>query len=178
MAVSITNDLVRRAAARDRAAMDQLFTRLHAEVKKIVVSLGRRRPWTVDVTDVVDRVYERLIKQRDPKWTDRTHFLRFVVLIARRAIADLNPRKVATLVSSQAVADGNGISFADLDECIRRLELRGKSGPRIAEVVLLRCFTDLQWPEIADVLHVSERTVKGDWSFAQAFLRAKLSPTE
>lgn len=48
---------------------------------------------------------------------------------------------------------------------------RGQSGE-------LRYFGGLTHPEIANVLGVSERTVRNDWTFARAWLKRELSPVE
>lgn len=177
MTAESTTDLVRRAAVGDRDALDRLFSRLHGEIKKIVRSLLKGRGRDIEATDVVDRVYERLIKQRDPKWNDRTHFLRFVVLAARRAISDLpRPTRFVELHTAVPLVRGAGITFWDLNACLDRLEKRGKTGARIVEVVLLRCLTDLTWNDIATAIDASERTVKGDWTIGQAFIQRCLKP--
>ena len=47
--------------------------------------------------------------------------------------------------------------------------------PRQAEVVELRFFGGLGDAEAAEVLGVSERTVRGDWRLARAMLRERLA---
>ncbi len=55
--------------------------------------------------------------------------------------------------------------------------LSGLAGvdPRAARVVELRFFAGLDNSEIANLLGVSDRTVKRDWEFAQAWLFAKIA---
>jgi DNA-directed RNA polymerase specialized sigma24 family protein len=174
-----TDDLVRRAAKGERDAVDRLVERLQKEIHKIANALlaGGRRD--IQATEIVSLVWAKLIKQRDPKWKDRAHFLRFCARAARWAIADLpNPDRWTTLHPSreQANGHGEGVPFVDLERCLKRLETKGRSGPRIAEVVLLRSITDLTWDEIADVLDAAPRTVKGDWSFGRVFMQTCLGP--
>ena len=45
----------------------------------------------------------------------------------------------------------------------------------MAEVVRLRFYAGLEISEVAFVLGVSERTVKGDWTFAKAWLERELT---
>jgi DNA-directed RNA polymerase specialized sigma24 family protein len=171
-----TDDLVHKAARGDRDAMNRLFEHLYPEVRKIVVSLLRGRRNSVEATDVVVRVWEKLIKQRDPKWKDRTHFLRFVVMVVRRVIADLPiaPESV-TLSGELGLADRPSVTLRDFDECLTKLEQRGHIGSRVVIVLLLRSLAKLKWDEIAEVVDVAPRTAKGDFALGAAYLRTCLN---
>jgi RNA polymerase sigma factor (TIGR02999 family) len=58
-----------------------------------------------------------------------------------------------------------------VDEALAAL---GQFDPRKARLVELRFFAGLNFEEIADLLEVSLRTVKRDWSFARAWLSRRL----
>ena len=58
-----------------------------------------------------------------------------------------------------------------LDQVLSMLE---QADPRAASVVELRFFGGLREEDVADVLGVSEITVKRDWKFARAWLIARL----
>jgi RNA polymerase sigma-70 factor (ECF subfamily) len=60
----------------------------------------------------------------------------------------------------------------EVDQALKRLE--GLS-PRQAQIVELRFFSGLTEEETAEVLGVSSRTVKRDWTMARAWLYAELS---
>ena len=60
-----------------------------------------------------------------------------------------------------------------LDEALTDLASRH---PRQADVAELRLFAGLEVKEVAFVLGVSERTVKGDWRLARAWLMRRLRP--
>ena len=47
--------------------------------------------------------------------------------------------------------------------------------PRAAEIVELRFFGGLSVAETAEVVGVSERTARNDWTFARAWLRRELT---
>jgi RNA polymerase sigma factor (sigma-70 family) len=47
--------------------------------------------------------------------------------------------------------------------------------PRGAEVVVLRFFSGLSVPEVAEHMGLSARTVESDWTHARAWLRRELS---
>jgi DNA-directed RNA polymerase specialized sigma24 family protein len=59
-----------------------------------------------------------------------------------------------------------------LNEAIERLATLDN---RQAKVVEMHFFGGLTFEEIALVLDVSERTAKGDWSMARAWLKGELS---
>jgi RNA polymerase sigma factor (sigma-70 family) len=58
-----------------------------------------------------------------------------------------------------------------VDQAIRRIE---KRDPRLARIVRLRFFVGLGTEEIAELLRVSDRTVRRDWNFARAWLYREL----
>ena len=60
---------------------------------------------------------------------------------------------------------------AALDEA---LEFLATAHPRQAEVAEMRLFAEMEVKQVASVLGVSERTVKGDWRLARAWLTRKL----
>jgi len=61
-----------------------------------------------------------------------------------------------------------------LDEALRKLSALS---PRRSQVVELRYFGGLSEEEIAEVLKISPRTVRSDWSFARAWLYRELNQT-
>ena len=59
-----------------------------------------------------------------------------------------------------------------LESALSRLEA---IDPRGAEVVVLRFFSGLSVPEVAEHLGLSVRTVESDWTHARAWLKRELS---
>jgi RNA polymerase sigma-70 factor, ECF subfamily len=67
--------------------------------------------------------------------------------------------------------------FQDLPQLIgldKALEKLAKLNPRQAQVVELHSFAGLTEEETAEVLDVSLKTVKNDWRFAKAWLKAEM----
>jgi RNA polymerase sigma-70 factor (ECF subfamily) len=64
-----------------------------------------------------------------------------------------------------------GNDLLDLDEALTRLAILNH---RQSQVVELRYFGDLKEHEIAEVLKISTRTVRHDWSLARAWLYREL----
>ena len=65
-----------------------------------------------------------------------------------------------------------GLIAITLEEALTRLEA---VDPRGAEIVVLRFFSGLSVPEVAEHLGLSVRTVEGDWTHAHAWLRREMS---
>jgi RNA polymerase sigma factor (TIGR02999 family) len=59
-----------------------------------------------------------------------------------------------------------------LDEALNRLAEREE---HLAKIVELRFFSGLDVPETAQVLNVSESTIKRDWAMAKAWLHRELT---
>jgi RNA polymerase sigma factor (sigma-70 family) len=59
-----------------------------------------------------------------------------------------------------------------LDDALMEL---ARFDPRKAQIVEMRFFAGLSHQEIAAVLHISEPTVRRDWSLARAWLMQQIS---
>jgi len=77
-----------------------------------------------------------------------------------------------TLDEVVAVSKGEEIDLITLDEALTRLAEIDEQQSRIVE---LRFFSGLTVEETAEVLGVSDRTVKRDWQVAKLWLRRELS---
>ncbi len=67
------------------------------------------------------------------------------------------------------------VDLLSLDEALTRL---AGLNQRAAKVVELRFFGGLTCEKVAQYLDLSERTVKGDWRMARAWLRTELEEGE
>ena len=73
---------------------------------------------------------------------------------------------------SLAASRESATNLVALDEALDKLALQD---PRMARVVELRFFGGLSFEEVAEVLKVSQRTVKRDWKFTKSWLMRALS---
>jgi RNA polymerase sigma factor (sigma-70 family) len=69
----------------------------------------------------------------------------------------------------------SGLDAEDIEQALTRL---AELDPRATRVVELRFFGGLSEIEIAEVLGVTERTVRNDWRMARAWLRVELGEDE
>jgi RNA polymerase sigma factor (TIGR02999 family) len=64
------------------------------------------------------------------------------------------------------------VDLVSLDEALQRLEV---FDPRQARIVELRYFSGLTNDETAEILGVSNATVRNDWTMARAWLHSQLA---
>ena len=174
--------LLRAWRGGDAAAGDELLQRIYSELKKIAASQLRRERagHTLQSTDLVHEAYVRLLQQQGIDWRDRAHFFGLAATMMRRVLVDharaRNARKRARDDGEAPVTiqsrHGTEAELLDLD---RSLTLFAERYPRQTRVVEMRYFVDMEVEEIASCLDISPATVKRDWQFARAWLRAQLA---
>jgi len=166
-----------------REVLDRLAPIVYDELRLLAAAhLRKERPdHTLQPTALVHEAYARLMDDARPPWIDRPHFFRTAARAMRRVLIEHARKRRSLKRGGEPVRvslDQVGPSSWDepeillaLDEALLRLE---KKDARAAEVVQLRYFAGLSVAETAEVLDVSVRTVKREWSFAQAWLRKAL----
>jgi RNA polymerase sigma factor (TIGR02999 family) len=174
--------LLRAWRGGDAAAGEELLQRIYSELKKIAASQLRqeRAGHTLQSTDLVHEAYVRLLRQQGVDWRDRAHFFGLAATMMRRVLVDharaRNAKKRARDDGDAPVTiqsrHGTEAELLDLD---RSLTLFAERYPRQARVVEMRYFVDMEVEEIASCLDISPATVKRDWQFARAWLRAQLA---
>lgn len=137
---------------------------------------------TLQPTALVHDLYLKLSRQ-GLECQDRTHFYavaarqmrRLLIDHARAAHADKRggPAARVELPRELAAPAGGGFDVLALDEALVALETLDA---RVARGVELRYFAGLTEAEAAEALGISLATLKRDWQFAYAWLRARLSP--
>ena len=81
------------------------------------------------------------------------------------------PGRAISLSDADPAANEPPIDLLDLDVVLEKLEQRSS---RMYQVVVCRYFAGMTMGEIAESLHVGQRTVEEDWTFAKAWLRGEL----
>ena len=77
-----------------------------------------------------------------------------------------------TLDERLEIAESEGTDVVALDEALRRL---AELNPRHSQIVELRYFGGLTEEQVAELMEISPRTVRRDWSLAKAWLFRELS---
>ena len=171
----------------DQAAFEQLVPLIYEELRRLARRhMGRERVGhTLQTTALVNEAYLRLIDAQRVRWQNRAHFFAVSAQLMRRILVDFARAKRSdkrgggaeqvSLDEALVVSPERGADLLALDEALCRL---ADLSPRQSRVVELRYFGGLNEEEVAEVLKVSPRTVRSDWSLARAWLRRELSRGE
>ncbi len=178
-------ELLARAGAGDRAALDSVLPLVYAELRRVAQKQLRQQGdvLTLNPTALVHEVWLRLAGDRSASWDGKAHFFALAATAMRRIVVDHARRHAALKRGGDAadvtLDDGHAMPISHradvliaLDESLGRLE---RLDARQARVVECRFFGGLSEPETAEVLGIGLRTVKRDWAKARAWLLADLT---
>ncbi len=138
----------------------------------------------LNTTALVHESFLRLAGRVDAlRFTTRGHFYAYAARVMRSVIVDLVRERqadrrgggVADLTLDTVVA--NGLAADDSTEALRvdeALNALATVEPRLAQVVEMRYFAGMTDEEIAQVLGLTDRTVRRDWDKARLLLRSML----
>ena len=163
--------------------MPLVYDELHGLAKRY---MGRERDGhTLQTNALVNEAYLRLVNQQGIDWQNRAHFFGIAAQVMRHLLVDHARSKQyakrggssqqVTLNEGTALVDERPIEVLALNEALDRLTA---IDPRKGRIVELRYFGGLSSEETAEVLRVSEITVKREWLKAKAWLFRELSPSD
>ena len=176
--------LIQQVGAGDLAARDQLFAAAYTELRKLARSRLRDggRNTFLETTALVHESYLRFMKAGELRIEDRRAFFGYASKVMRSVIVDavrerraqrrggdLNEITLNTEVSAE-LPSGEA-EVLHVHEALLALE---QAEPRLAQVVQMRYFGGYSELEIAEVLGVTERTVRRDWDKARLLLISAL----
>jgi RNA polymerase sigma factor (TIGR02999 family) len=132
---------------------------------------------TLQPTALVHEAWLRLIESSSQTWENRGHFLGAAAEAMRRILIERARRKsrlkrgsgqvVLDIADFEIVAAVPDDKILLVDEALERLQ---QENPEIARVVVLKFFGGLTNQEAADIMGLTERTVRRHWTFAKAWL--------
>lgn len=167
----------------NKKALDELFPLVYDELRRLAASRMRseRGEHTLQPTALVHEAYLRLIAQHSADWQNRAHFFGLAAEMMRRILVNHAVKNNAdkrfgnqTRLALDEMVDftrGQDVNLVRLDEALDRLaELDAKQ----AKIIELKFFAGLTSEEIAEVLGVSDSTVKREWRIAKAWLHDEL----
>ena len=167
----------------DKSAEDELVTDLYRELRRLAAGYLRtdRRDHTLQPTALVNEAYVKMLGRQKVTWQNRAHFFAVAARVMRQILIDYararNTDKrgggdFMQLEESLVFDKGRPSELLALDEALIRLE---GEAPRTHQIVELRFFGGLSIDETAEVMSISARTVKREWSFGRAWLRGELA---
>ena len=178
--------LLQNVAAGDRAAIDAIFTALYPDLKRIARSRLRQQGHGdgLHTTTLVHESFMRLVQARALNLQDRRHFFAYAAKMMRNIIVDSAREHQAqrrgggaehvTLSGDEVeqVASGDGgDELVRVHDAVRALEA---IDPDLAELVEMRYFGGYDDLEIAQLLGITDRTVRRRWEKARAWLYVAL----
>jgi RNA polymerase sigma-70 factor, ECF subfamily len=167
----------------DDGAASKLIPVVYDELRRLAGSYMRRErvDHTLQATALVHEAYLKLIEQRSVNWQSRAHFFGVSAQLMRRILIDHarghtrekrgGEQKKVSLDEAFIFSEKHADELLAVDDS---LDVLAKIDPRQARVVELRFFGGLSVEEAAEVLGVSPKTIKRDWSVAKAWLYADL----
>lgn len=170
----------------DEAALDQLIPAVYGELRRIAGNFMRRQNpgHTLQASALVNEAFLRLVDSNKVNWQSRTHFFAVSAQLMRRVLVDAARRRNSqkrggdrlriTLDDRIDISNENETDLVALDEALTRL---ADLNPRHSRIVELRYFGGLTEEQVAEMLDVSARTVRRDWSVARAWLYRELQST-
>lgn len=172
----------------DEAALERLTPLVYQELHRLAHRhlAGERHDHNLQTSALVNEAYLRLVDARQVSWQNRAHFFGVSARLMRQILVDFarqrDSQKRGGAISIVGLEDtpNQGLTIAqtrstDLVALDDALNLLSTLNPRHSQIVELRFFGGLTEVEIAEVLQVSERTVRGDWRMARAWLQRELS---
>jgi RNA polymerase sigma factor (TIGR02999 family) len=164
-------------------AASRLIPLVYAELRRLAASYMRRErsDHTLQPTALVHEAYLKLIQQRSIDWQSRAHFFGIAAQVMRRILVDHarghlrekrgGGERPVPMDEALVFAPEQSVELLKLDQALERLT---KLDPRQGKIVELRFFGGLTVEQTADLLGISPKTVKRDWSMAKAWLHGEL----
>ncbi|MCA9282917.1 MAG: sigma-70 family RNA polymerase sigma factor [Phycisphaeraceae bacterium] len=181
---SITRLLAEVAEGR-AGAEDRLFVRVYDELRVMASArLGDERAFSGGAGDPEDLVHDAYARVVGETLVNRRQLFFMYARAMRQILVDRARRNLAAkrggdrhrvMRDPETMADefaGPGLDVMDIDDLLTKLRVASE---READVVELRYFGGLSDTVVGQLLGVSERTVRNDWSSARERLRGWLA---
>ena len=173
---------------RDPQAGEQLLPLVYDELRKLAAQkMAQEAPGqTLQATALVHEAYIRLVDvEKAQHWNSRGHFFAAAAEAMRRILVD-NARRKQTqkhgggrirreLAEADLLADHEPTEFLVLNDAIDALAAEDPTAGNLAK---LRFFAGLSIDEAAEMLGLAHTTAYRQWTYARAWLQAKLEDAE
>jgi RNA polymerase sigma factor (TIGR02999 family) len=170
--------------AKERQALDQLFSLAYEELRRLASSVKRGDPSsTLSATALVNEAWLKLAKQPGIAAASRLHFKRIAARAMRQLLVEAARRRNAhkrggegevIFVSFDDSLDGAVTPQENIVALDTALTELARLEPRQALIVESRFFGGLEVSEISSLIGVSEATILRDWRAAKAWLGQSL----
>lgn len=165
-------------------AEDELWPFVYNELRRQAHNLLRheRQGHTLQTTALVHEAYMNLAGSSSRDWANREHFFNLTARVMRHILVSHARRRSCSKRNEGRVPEELELNdlphpgeederLIRLDEALNRLR---KLNERQADIVMYRFFAGLTNQEIAELLSISDSTVKREWEHARAWLRREV----
>ena len=168
-----------------KEAFDKLLPIVLGELKRRASAYLRneRTGHTLQTTALVNEAYLKLVDKENIDWEDRNHFFAIAANAMRQILVDYARMKKRAKrggkdadlpledVAEYIPADEKSVDLVALDEALQELAGFDK---RQAQIVELKYFCGMTNDETAEILGISNVTVRRDWNMAKAWLHQRI----
>jgi RNA polymerase sigma factor (TIGR02999 family) len=174
--------LLEAAVAGDSQALDRLVPLVYEDLRRVAHRQLDREGGghTLQTTALIHEAYLKLAVGGAMSATSRAHFLAIAARAMRQVLVDYARRRKAAKrgggVVSVTLGDEGGAPDTSADDLLALDDALNQLDPRQRQVIECRFFGGMEEKDIAQVLGVSERTVRRDWVKARAWLYKELYP--
>jgi RNA polymerase sigma factor (TIGR02999 family) len=168
----------------DPRAAEELLPLIYEELRKLAAAKMNQEPpgQTLQATALVHEAWMRLAGDRQEQgWDSRGHFFSAAAEAMRRILVERARRK-------DRIRHGGGLERIEIDQIAvpneakeqKLLEIHevidqfAEEDESKAELVKLRVFVGLNYEEIANLMGISEPTVRRHWAYAKAWLYERI----
>lgn len=176
--------LVNGFRANNKEAVQHLIPQLYGNLRELAHQKLRyqRKNHTLNTTALVHEAYIKLTKQENKVWESRSHFMATAAQVMRHLLINYAEKRNAQKrgggqanIPLDAVPEVIDTERAELllalDETLEKLAAFDERGAKIVE---LKFFGGLTQVEIAELLGVTERTVRRSWVLAKTWIQKEM----
>jgi RNA polymerase sigma factor (TIGR02999 family) len=178
--------LLRDFAAGNKGALDRLMPLLYPELQRLARGYMRneRTGHTLQPTALVHEAYVRLVKENQPDYTSRAHFMGVAAHIMRQILIDHARSRNAEKRGGKAakapfdevsdMATERPSAMIAIDDALQELS---RKDPLQAQLVEMRFFGGMTAEDSAEVLKITPAQVRRQLRVGQAWLQRALDRT-
>lgn len=167
----------------DGLNLENYFPEAYQELKRLAFSQlqGERSNHTLNATGLVHEVYLNLIRQNNGLFESKGHFFHVASLAMRRILVDYARKKKSEkrggdqiLLTLENQEISHMTTYEDILHLNESLSHYRELSERGAKIIEFWFFGGFKQIEIAEIMGISEATVRREWRVARAWLSARL----
>jgi RNA polymerase sigma factor (TIGR02999 family) len=170
----------------ESAAFESLVPLVYPHLREVAAAYMRRERASgfMQATALVHELYLRLLTQEKAEWKDRAHFYTFSSKMMRMILIDHARATQAQRRGGQAehipLSDDIpwvGLNSPEVIDLNAALDTLSQTDATLVKTLEMRFFLGCTIEEIAEIMGVSEATVKRDIRFAKTWLFRRIAPS-